>query len=441
MNKLYAQNLSADIARTIINKNGGNNIQIEQAGKSAYIAATAAYPATLAATKAVSINPIEAEVATFTATVTASSISGVNTVTIPSTIVSNNSVYFTSTQYPDKSSSILNFKYYWSKYPELFPTFPIVTFAFDTDNNLITEPSKLLNNLIKLLDEYYAKGFRIFVGFNSTELTASLPWFENHPDVSGISLYSSADSLAILKNIYRLQAPDSVLLNSLSLKLDLSKTIYYIYNSDTVFGLSFLNILTKQYGYKLKTFSILPDNSNLTADNIKKFYEGSTQTDISLLYNNTTSIINYLQIFDTSYPMIMPNYGINIGTDNIPINKLISLGNASSIAGKYHYLDFISIDTSPLFREGLDVLPYFSSAIPNCLLLINYLNRDLDVLSIPSYNGVIQFDENKDLKYYTISNFIFIKDGITYKYESEDLFSFSPIYGNIRSVILPSSVK
>lgn len=434
-----AQILSAEIAAKIVKDQGGNSIQIQEAAESAIIAAAASYPATLAATNGVTDNKIDAEVASFTATVTASAISGVNTVNAPATLVSSKTVYFNGTENPSLSSPPKNFEYYWSTYPELFPKFPIVYYKFDENGNIIKDYNATIANVLKLLDEYYAKGYRIFIGFNSSELTSLLSWFQEHPDTNGISLYSSDDSLSVPKNIYRLQPPDSSILNSLTLKLDKARTIYYVYSENNVIGQSVLNELELKYKNKLKIFVILRDLSNLTEENLKIFYEGSTSKDISLIY--LTTIQNYLNLFNLTFPMITPTFGISVGSNNVTVNdstKGITLESANAIAGKYHYVDFISLDTSLLFRKALEDLTVsdFVTAIPNCLLMVNYLARDLNILSIPAYNSILEFNENNDLKYYTVSNFLFVKDSPNkFSYEIESLSSFVPIYGFVESIV------
>jgi hypothetical protein len=437
-----AQILSAEIAASIVREQGGNSIQIQEAAESATIAAAASYPATLAATNGVTDNKIDAEIASFTATVTASSISGVNTVNAPSTLVSSKTVYFNGTENPSNSLPPKNFKYYWSNYPELFPEFPIVYYKFDENGNIIKDYNATIANVLKLLDEYYAKGYRIFIGFNSTEIKSILSWFQAHPDTKGISLFSSDDSLSVPKNIYRLQPPDSSILNSLTFKLDKARTIYYFYLKNSVYGTSILKELELKYGNKLKSFVVnSPSQDNLTEENLKKFYTGATSEDISLVYIGT--IKNYLDLFNsTTFPMVTPTYGINVGSNNVTVNDSptgITVESANAIAGKYHYLDFISLDTSPLFRKALEDLTVsnFVSSVPNCLLMVNYLARDLNILSIPAYNSILEFNENNDLKYYTVSNFLFVKDPNinSFSYIIESLTSFVPIYGNVESIV------
>jgi hypothetical protein len=83
------------------------------------------------------------------------------------------------------------FRYYWDKkkYPSLsFKPFPI------------ENTSGLIDKTLLLLDKYYAKGFRLFIGFNRSNILVDvLNWFDNHPDAIGISLNSDASSLSIKK--------------------------------------------------------------------------------------------------------------------------------------------------------------------------------------------------------------------------------------------------
>jgi hypothetical protein len=75
------------------------------------------------------------------------------------------------------------------KYPSLsFKPFPI------------ENTSGLIDKTLLLLDKYYAKGFRLFIGFNRSNILVDvLNWFDNHPDAIGISLNSDASSLSIKK--------------------------------------------------------------------------------------------------------------------------------------------------------------------------------------------------------------------------------------------------
>ena len=83
------------------------------------------------------------------------------------------------------------FRYYWDKkkYPSLpFKPFPIIN------------TGGLIEKTILLLDKYYAKGFRLFIGFNRSNILVDvLNWFDSHPDALGISLNSDASSLSIKK--------------------------------------------------------------------------------------------------------------------------------------------------------------------------------------------------------------------------------------------------
>ena len=88
------------------------------------------------------------------------------------------------------------FKYYWDK--KKYPSLPFRPFP-------IANTSGLIGKTLELLDKYYAKGFRLFIGFNRSNILEDvLKWFDDHPDAIGISLNSVASSLSIKKNIYRI---------------------------------------------------------------------------------------------------------------------------------------------------------------------------------------------------------------------------------------------
>lgn len=67
-----------------------------------------------------------------------------------------------------------------------------------------------IENAINLLDQYYNRGYRVFLGISRSELVRELiPWFDERPDALGISL-STAQSLAIRKNIVRLNISSAI---------------------------------------------------------------------------------------------------------------------------------------------------------------------------------------------------------------------------------------
>ena len=88
------------------------------------------------------------------------------------------------------------FRYYWDK--KKYPSLPFKPFPIENTSGLIEKT-------LLLLDKYYAKGFRLFIGFNRSNILENvLKWFDDHPDAIGISVNSIASSLAIKKNIYRI---------------------------------------------------------------------------------------------------------------------------------------------------------------------------------------------------------------------------------------------
>lgn len=79
-------------------------------------------------------------------------------------------------------------------------SFPIEDTRGDTDR------------MFAILNRYYRRGVRIFMGFSGSNTVANaLPWFNDHRDAIGISLNSSASSLAFPKPIIRLTPSDRLL--------------------------------------------------------------------------------------------------------------------------------------------------------------------------------------------------------------------------------------
>ena len=100
-----------------------------------------------------------------------------------------------------------------------FERFPII----DTKSNL--------EYTIQLLNKYYDEGYRIFLGFSrSTVLNGVLIWFNNHPDAIGISMFSTAPSLKIKKNIFRMEYSDDLILEVIEPYLKKAEIVYYIYS-------------------------------------------------------------------------------------------------------------------------------------------------------------------------------------------------------------------
>ncbi len=289
---------------------------------------------------------------------------------------------------------------YFSWYQDSsFPKFPII----ETDSTV--------ENNIELLNKYYNEGYRYFLGFSrSTIVEGVLQWFLEHPDTIGISINSGAQSLTVPKNIYRMTTPlISVIPTLENLSLN-ANNVYYIYNQDELISqdlkkLLELNPLIKD---KLKLYPIVNDLSYNVSD-LSNFLSGSSSNDII-----------FLGIFEPELYSDLYNNGLLFeGNQYTVVGILLNVNDfiepcKSILDKKYFNIGNIFTNTSLLYRENEEYLikKYGTDAdvgnVQNAIKMIQYflLNKNIDYLG--SYNGTLQFDINKDLKYssYLIEQYI-----------------------------------
>jgi len=428
MNKEESAILASQIAGNIVRQQNGPLFQVVEASNTAFVSDIAAYDATLAATNAITSNIDLANVSTFTSCITASATSAVNVTTTPN--VSNTNLLLLQPFVNDSEITIIQtFNYYWDKYPELFERIQIVYTDIDENGNLTEDTKIIIENNIKYLNEYYNKGYRFFIGFNtSTILAGVLPWFKNiGTEAKGISLNSSAISLDIPKPIYRLQISDNKLVDSLNFILTDASKIYYIYSDNNIATKNLLLYLEKLYPNRVIPYPVNIDSSNLTIQDIQKYYGIVDNKSVSImcLFVNT-QLSDFLNLFNDSYPM--PNSTYDIATNPQP---LINETSKNALVNKYNVLNNISFSTSQLFRNGLkDINVNFSTYVPNALLLINNNCFDQNINSLPSENSILEFNENNDIKYFTFLNIIYSKDDKGIYYYKEYFYSvYDPVVG------------
>jgi hypothetical protein len=332
-----------------------------------------------------------------------------------------------SAGYTDDFYKKESFEYIWSKYSYKYPSIQIIDTSKDIyTGDIIINNNKIIDNNIAYLNKYYSNGYRIFLGFSrSTILSGVLSWFNSHSQAIGISLSSSSDALSIPKPIYRLQSPDSKILTSLKSQLDSAPTIYYIYSANENASQILLINLNTLYPTKIKSLSVLNDSTNLTLENIKSLYNNVNTNDITIQYlfvaNQGETFIN---LFSSLYPMPTQTYDISIS--GIPP---IYISSRDGLINKYKYVSYISLTTSILYRDGYNTLGNnFTFDVPNSLEMINVINQysNNKLSSISAHNSIIEFDENNDVKYYSI-NVITYTDGYYFKKYSYNIYD--PIAG------------
>jgi hypothetical protein len=423
-------NLSKEITSNIMSQNGSNAFQKSDATNNAYSSAVASYDATLAANKGITNNIEEATEAAFTSSVTASSVASVTSTLILNTIVSNTSLLLLEKFNYSPDTQIVNtFNYYWDLYPDLFGRIQILYTDIDENGNPTSDNKIIIENNIKYLNEYYSKGYRVFVAFDrSSIIKGVLPWFETiGTEAKGISLTSTAGSLDIPKPIYRLQSNDNKSIDALNFILNDASKIYYIYSEGEVAGTSALIFLETLYPNKIISYPVKSDSSNLTLENIKILYKDVDNKSVSILliFINTQQT-DFVNLFNDSYPM--PNSSYDILLNTLPkINET----SKNALVNKYNFLSSVSFSTSELYRDGLkDLETNFSPYVPNALLLINKLAVNANITTLPGHNSVLEFNENNDIKYFTFLNSIYSKDDKGEYYYKDEFYSvYDPIIG------------
>ena len=430
MSKEQASKLSSEIAGNIVKQQNAPAYQVVEASYTALAAAIASYDATLAATNAVTSNKDLAKVSTFTSVVTSSATSAVNTTTIENTIVSKTSLLLMQKYLALDQSILKTFNYYWDKYPDLYQRIQVLFTDVDENGNQIMDYSKIIENNIKYLNEYYNKGYRLFIGFDiSNVLAGVLPWFENTGlEAQGISPSSTADSLNIIKPVYRLEVgKNRILKYLLSSFLNDASKIYYVYSEGGLTPEGTLLYLKINYPDKLIPYPVKPDSSNLTLSNIKELYKDADEKSltIQLIYINTQQS-DFVNLFNDSYPMPTITYDLYTS-----IKPIINESSKNALVNKYKPLDNISFSTSQLYRDGLYTLKNnFFPSVPNSLLLINCICLQQNINSLPSDNSILEFNEDNDVKYFTSLILVYSKDDKGNYYYKEDFYSvYDPIVG------------
>lgn len=297
----------------------------------------------------------------------------------------------------------------------------------------IYDTQSSVDTTLALLQQCYDNGVRLFYGFNTTSvLTGVLDWFLAHPDVTGVSPSSSANSLAVQKNVYRLQIVDSYVLQSISAPLSQSIAsggrIFYMYSSGQVACTEVLTALQTTYGSSnVKPYAALPDSSNLTQAALRNFFvtqNNITSRDVIVVFLFIGNQINtYVSQFNQS--MIIPASQYDISQTGFVSIDL----STTSLNNLYNLLALESITTSYLWDKTLVGVgkEFFASNALNGLYMITQLSKNQSVYSLGSYNGALQFNEFKDIAFGSVSNYLYSSG----TYRNTYIYCRDPLYGQL----------
>jgi len=312
------------------------------------------------------------------------------------------------------------FKYYWNKkkYPSLpFKPFPIVN----------TEG--FIKKTLLLLDKYYAKSFRLFIGFNRSQILGDvLKWFDNHPDAIGISPRSTANFLAIKKNVYRMNIDEKIGIKQqllFNIQENPSLSIYCVYIKDDTFSQDYYNYFKNQPIIKERLIGCEFIN-NPSREELDKYLVNSTKSDFLL---NGMSNVQLLSLFNSPNTPIKP-YTYDQYGGILPVMTEIQ---ADNLKGNYSFFISKGINTSLLWRQGLEDLTNknFSVTGFDTLQAQNYLSANKSPDFLEGAAGVLQFNPvTKDRKYINFTRYNFTINKI---YVLNSIIFDDPLLGNFVS--------
>jgi branched-chain amino acid aminotransferase len=286
------------------------------------------------------------------------------------------------------------FEYYWKndkKFGLDFEEFPICNTKGD------------VNLTLKLLNRFYKKGYRVFIGFSRSSILAKvLDWFKQHPDAVGISATSAAYSLAVKKNIYRMMPIDEGIQNSLEedIRNDPTLKIYYLYEKDDVYSSDFLESFKKIPSISSK-LTVCEFSKTVTTNQLVECLKDSRQNDRII---NGLVGIDFLDIFKVRDYTIKPYIYDNIGSKHPEFDAT----QATNLTGKYSFFSYKGVNSSYLWRKGSEYLKSKNKKFSPLGLDVLQVNHSLCNKQNPNYlvghSGVLQFHPvTKDRLYYSVT--------------------------------------
>lgn len=312
------------------------------------------------------------------------------------------------------------FEYYWknsNKFGLNFKEFPIYDTKGDVKLNL------------KYLNKFYKKGYRIFIGFSrSSMLTKVIDWFKKHPDAIGISATSTAYSLAVKKNIYRMTPIEEGIRISLEkdIKNDPTLKIYYLYQKNDFFSTDYLESFKKIPSISSR-LTVCEFSNGINTSQLNTYLQNSTTNDRII---NGLVDIDLLELFKTPNYTVKPFIYDNIGSKHPEFDTVQS----SNLVDKYAYFSYKGVNSSYLWRIGLEYSNKNNKKFSPLGLDILQLNHCLRNKKNPNYlaghSGVLQFDPTtKDRLYYSVTR----EDFKNNKWTITSLIFNDPIFSEFTS--------
>jgi hypothetical protein len=332
--------------------------------------------------------------------------------------------------------NILNYSFYWYCYQRpLYPKFPII----NTDNTV--------EGNIRLLNQYYLLGYRIFLGFSrSTILEGVNDWFNNHPDTIAISCFSTSISPALLErkntNVFRLEYNDTCIVDSILSEITENKytKMYYIYSGNENASINLKKYLEK-YTNSLSNISYIPYNidegDNYNVEKIQGFFDsnGTDEKSVAILYIFNEQ--NYFDLFNQGLKFAGKQYSIL--NESTPILK----GDAiAELDNKLYYILTFSANSSKIWRDNASYLSKQfntdtnSASFGDAMKMIQYLQRGKPTNSLGSHCGPVQFNDKGDRLFPSYLKLLY--NGKTNSYDKSGIIMSDPLLGNFQADLTKS---
>lgn len=306
------------------------------------------------------------------------------------------------------------FKYYWQNSSNF--GIPFERFSIFNTNG------KIENN-ISLLNCLYNCGYRVFVGFSRSTIVAGvLDWFNAHPDAVGISATSTAYSLVVKKNIYRMTTLDNGIEINLEKDIEFNPklSVYYMYLQGDFYSADFLKSFQANpiIGPRLIVCTFV---NKITKEILNDYLKNSKPGDFIV---NGMANIDFLTVFENPGYSVIPYIYDSIGTDTPELTPIQS----KNLKGKYSYFSYQGVNTSYLWHLGKSNLKSnFAPQAFDILQVQTQLVKNYSPDYLEGASGILQFDPTtKDRIYFSVSREDFL---ISEKWVLNALIFNDPLLG------------
>ena len=272
---------------------------------------------------------------------------------------------------------------------------------------LIIDTGSTVDGTLALLNDYYSKGFRYFIGFTISNNLINpdgspnkiMQWFNDYPDTTPISPDSGSSFLSFQKSLYRLSPVATALIELYTtIILGNKDVIYFIYDSTFPQNdelLLFIQIISERTG-KTPLYYPIDGNENITIETINgimtQIYDdpNGNPTNSSIIVSMITGTNKFYNTFDSTTP--------NPGKNFFELNVQPELTSTQAITYFNTILfipDIANLCSSPLWRQGYESLGQnnYNSRTLNTMIMAYNLESNGYIDQLGSHNNTLVFNE------------------------------------------------